>query len=67
MLNALVKELIKTLFVDYYFIKQANLIKKNLATKKKSILDISFILRESLIYHVNSEERLRLYISPALE
>ena len=67
MLKTSVKELIETSFVDYDLAKQANLIKKNLTTKKESILNILFTLREDLIYYVNSEKRLRLYISPALE
>ena len=35
--------------------------------EEESILGILFTLREDLIYHVNNEGRLRLYILSALE
>ena len=56
MLKTSAKKLIEKLFVE-----------NELVIEERSILDISFTLRESLIYHVNSEERLRLYISSTLE
>ena len=56
MLKTLVKKLIKKLFVE-----------NELVIEERSILDISFTLRENLIYHVNNEERLRLYILSTLE
>ena len=42
-------------------------VENELVIEERSILDISFTLREGLIYYINNEERLRLYISSALE
>ena len=56
MLKTSAKELIEKLFVD-----------DELVIEERSILSISFTFRESLIYHVNNEERLRLYILSTLE
>ena len=42
-------------------------IKKELVIEERLILDIFFTLRDSLIYHVNNKERLRLYILSTLE
>ena len=68
MLKTLTKKLIETLFVEHDSItNQTNLIEKEIVIAKRLILDISFAFRESLIYHVNNKERLRLYILSALK
>ena len=75
MLKTSAKKSTEILFAEYdSATKQANsfkkkriFIEKKSITEERSILDISFTLREDLIYYVNSEKRLRLYISPALK
>ena len=43
-------------------IKKAKATSEPIATREKCILGILFILREGLIYYINGEERIYLYI-----
>ena len=68
MLKTLTKKLIETLFAEHdSTTNQANSIEKEIVIVERSISNISFALKEDLIYHVNNKERLRLYISSALK